>query len=108
MTGSKLGQENGYKGSEVNVMNIKTVDPFQDFSGGIGIGSHRPQGSLQAAHEHASRDAMSAHICDDQSMGPITELEKVKIIAADDLGGRLKAANSTPLMLGIRCGNKAR
>src|SRR4030095_128680 len=81
----KTCQEHSHKGGEVNVMNIESIDPFQDFAGRIGFGGHRANGCLKAAHQHPCRNTMSTHICNDQSMRSITELEEIKIVSTDDL-----------------------
>ncbi len=38
----KTRQKDRDKGGEVDVMNVKAVDAFQDFSRRIGLGRHRP------------------------------------------------------------------
>ena len=80
-------QEDRDECCEVDVVDIKAVDAFQDFSRRIRIRSHRPYGGLQAAHQHPGGNAVPAYIRDDQTVRAIPELEEIEIIAADDLGG---------------------
>src|SRR3972149_10817869 len=105
MRKSKAGRidtckKNRHKNSKVNVVNIKAVDPLQDFGRRVRVGGHRPQSSLQAAHQHTSRNPMSAYISIHQSMGSITELKEVKVIAANDLGRTIESSQLHPAYIG--------
>src|SRR5688572_28781901 len=86
-SGIQARQKDCDKGCEVNVVNIKAVDPFQNFGGGIGIRSHGPDGGLQTAHEHPGGDTVPTYIRNDQPMCAVPELEEIEIVAADDLRG---------------------
>src|SRR5690349_19465731 len=79
-------QENRDKCCEMDIVNIKAVDAFQNLSRGIGVRRHRPDGSLQAAHEHPGGYAVPTYIRDHQSVCSIAELEEIEIVAPDDLG----------------------
>src|SRR6266498_426771 len=89
-------KKGGDKRCEVNVVNIKTIDPLQNLHRRISARRQRVKDRLQAAHEHSRRDAMSAHIREHETVCAIFELQKVEVIAGDDLSETAEGCDIKP------------
>src|ERR1700690_952197 len=80
-----FGKKDSDKGCELYVVNVQPVDLLKHLERRICFGHDGMESSLQAGHQDAGRNTLTADICHNESMRAIVEPQEVKVIAADDL-----------------------